>query len=213
MSSSRYTRDFNEVKSLGSKTSTTRTAAQTATAMFFSGNASLQYYAALANQIQVRQMDIIDSARLFAAVGTSMADAVISVWYAKYKYGFWRPITAINLADTDGNPATTADLNWVPLLVTPPYPEYVSGYSGVTGAFTRALARTLGTPDLNLTLISSAVPNTTRHYNSQGALTRDLINARVWLGIHFRTADNAGVKMGQHVANWALGHYFRPLGD
>jgi hypothetical protein len=102
--------------------------------------------------MQAWNMDIVDSARPFAAVGRSMADAVISGWYAKYKYGFWRPITAINLADSDGNPATAQDAGWRPLLVTP-------------------------------------------------------------LGIHFRTADTAGVKMGQHVANWALGHYFRPLGD
>ena len=213
MTSKRYTRDFNEVKSLGSATSTTRTAAQTATAMFFSGNASLQYYAALANQMQVRHMDIVDSARLFAAVGMSMADAVISVWYAKYKYGFWRPITAIQEADSDGNPATAQDTDWVPLVATPPYPEYVSGYSGVTGAFSRALARTLGTSNLDLTLISTAVPGVTRHYSSQHALAGDLISARVWLGFHFRFSDTAGVKMGQHVANWALGHYFQPLGD
>ena len=96
----------------------------------------------------------------------SEADALIAVWHAKYLYGFWRPITAINLADTDGNPATTADPTWTPLLTTPPYPDYASGYSGLTGAFSRALAEVLDTRHLHLTLISTAVPGATRDYDS-----------------------------------------------
>jgi hypothetical protein len=213
MTSRRYTRDFNEVKAYGSATSTVRTAAQTDTAKFFSGNATVQFTAALVDQMTVRNLDIVDTARMFAAVEMSMADAVIAVWHAKLLYGFWRPITAINLADTDGNPGTSADLTWAPLLATPPYPEYVSGYSGVVGAFTRSLARVLGTQHLNLTLISSAVPGATRHYNSGRALNRTVISARVWLGIHFRFADTAGVKIGQRVATWALNHYFHRVGD
>jgi hypothetical protein len=92
------------------------------------------------------------SARLFAAVNTSVADAIISIWHAKLLYGFWRPITAINLVDTDGNPDTVANTRWARLLTTPPYPDYVSGYSGVTGAFTRSLQKTLGTGQLDVTL-------------------------------------------------------------
>ena len=213
MTSRRYTRDFAEVKAYGSAGSTARTASQTATATFFSGNATVQYTGALVDQMTVRHLDIVDTARMFAAVEMSMADAVISVWHSKVKYGFWRPSTAINLADTDGNPATVADPTWVPLLVNPPYPDYVSGYSGVTGAFTRALSRTLHTSHLNVTLTSTAVAGATRHYNSASALNGDVISARVWLGIHFRFADTAGVKMGQNVANYALSHYFHRLGD
>lgn len=145
---------------------------------------------------------------MFAAVDMSEADAVISVWHAKYLYGFWRPITATRLADTDGNPATTADPNWTPLLTTPNYPDYVSGYSGLAGAFTQALADTLDTEHLRLTLISTAVPGRVRHYDSGASLRNDVINARVWLGIHFRFADTGGVDMGQRVADWALEHYF-----
>lgn len=211
LTSKRYSRDFKEVKALGSAGSTKRTTDQTNTALFFSGNATIQYIAALVDQMQKRHMDIVDAARLFAAVDMSMADAVINVWHAKLLYGFWRPITAINLANTDGNRRTIADPTWVPLLVTPPYPDYVSGYSGVTGAFTRALALTLGTRHLNLTLISSAVPGATRQYNSAKKLDNDVISARVWLGIHFRFADTAGVKIGHQVADWGLDHYFGPL--
>jgi hypothetical protein len=213
LTSRRYTRDFAEVKALGSATSTARTPDQTSTALFFSGSPLVAYNAAMSNQVTMRDLDIVDAARMFAAVNMSIADAVISIWHAKYLYGFWRPITAIALADTDGNPATTADPTWLPLLTTPPYPDYVSGYSGVTGAFTRALAETLGTRHLRLTLTSTAVPNATRHYDSGKALDRDVIDARVWLGIHFRFADTRGVAMGHHVADWALDHYFQRVKD
>jgi len=208
LTSNRYTRDFNEVKAFGSMNSTVRTADQTSTALFFSGNAAVQYNAALRDQIAVRHPDLVDAARIFAAVDMSEADAIISVWHAKYLYGFWRPITAIQLADTDGNPATIADPTWTPLLTTPPYPEYVSGYSGLTGAFTLALADTLDTGNLHLTLISTAVPGAVRQYDTGASLRDDVINARVWLGIHFRTADTGGVDMGERVADWALEHYF-----
>jgi hypothetical protein len=208
LTSARYTRDFNEVKTLGSATSATRTPEQTNTALFFSGNAPIQVNAALRDQMTVRHPDIVDAARMFAAVDMSEADAIISVWHTKYLYGFWRPITAINLADTDGNPATIADPTWTPLLTTPPYPEYVSGYSGLTGAFTQALEDTLGTPHLQLTLISTAVPGAVRSYESGESLRDDVVNARVWLGIHFRFSDTGGVEMGQQVADWALTHYF-----
>ena len=143
----------------------------------------------------------------------SMADAVISVWHSKYVYGLWRPITAITLADTDANPATQADLTWTPLLATPAYPSYVSGYSGVTGAFTGALQDALRTHDLHLTLISTAVPGAVHSYETGAALDQDVINARIWLGIHYRFDDTGGVRMGQHVARFALQHYFGRTGE
>jgi hypothetical protein len=212
LTSARYARDFEEVKATGSAGSTARTAEQTATALFYSGNAFAQFNAALRSQAAARGTDIVDTARLFAAVVMSMADTVITVWHAKYHYGFWRPITAIHLADTDGNPATTADPTWAPLVAMPPYPEYVSGYSGAAGAFTRALAAALGTRHLRLELTSTAVPGVTRQYDSARALTADVIDARIWLGIHFRFADTGGVRMGEQVADWSLDRYFRPVG-
>jgi hypothetical protein len=151
---------------------------------------------------------------MFAAVNTSIADALIAVWHSKLLYGFWRPVTAINLANTDGNDDTLRNATWAPLLTTPPYPDYVSGYSGVTGAFTRSLQKVLGTGQLDVTLKSTAAGFTgvTRHYDKAGALNDTVINARIWLGIHFRSADVDGVKMGQHSANWVLDHAFQPIG-
>ena len=211
LTSARYTRDFNEVKALGSATSTERTAVQTSTALFFSGNALIQYNTALRDQVTVRHLDIVETARMFAAIDMSLADAEISVWHAKYVYGFWRPITAINLADTDGNPATLADPTWVPLLTTPPYPEYPSGYNVVNSTVSHGLEDLFRTRQLQLTLISTAVPGVVRHYDSGRALRRDVVDARVWLGIHFRFADTASRDLGRRLTDWSLDHYFQPV--
>jgi hypothetical protein len=209
LTSARYTRDFNEVKALGSLTSTARTPAQTATALFFSGNALVQYNAGLRDQVTVRRLGIVEAARMFAAVDMSVADAIITVWQAKYDFGFWRPITAINLADTDGNPATIADPTWTPL-VTPPYPDYPSGYNAFNATVSRGLEDVFRTRHLDLTLPSTAVPEV-RHYDSGRVLRRDVVNARVWLGIHFRFADTASRDLGIAIADWVLDHYFQPV--
>jgi hypothetical protein len=212
LTSARYTRDFNEVKALGSATSTERTAAQTDTARFFSGNALVQYNAALRDQVTVRELDIVEAARMFAAVDMNVADGVISVWYAKYVHGFWRPVTAINLADTDGNPATVADPTWTPLFVTPPYPDYPSGYNVVNSAVTHSLEKLFHTRHLRLTLTSTAVPpGVERFYDSGRVLRRDVVNARIWNGFHFRFADTAARDMGRRLARWTLNHYFQPV--
>jgi hypothetical protein len=210
LTSARYTRHFNEVKALGSLTSTERTAEQTATALFFSGNANVQFQAALRDQVTVRHLDIVDAARMFAAADMTTADAIISVWHAKYVHGYWRPITAINLADTDANPATDPDRTWVPMIPTPPYPEYPSGYTAFASAESRSLANLFHTRHLQLTLISTAVGEV-RHYDSGRALRQDVVDARMWLGIHFRFGDTAARDMGVQLADWTLDHYFQPL--
>ena len=211
LTSARYTRDFAEVKALGSVNSTARTAEQTDTAKFFSGNALVQFAVALRDQAAIRALDIVDAARMFAAVTMTICDALITAWQAKLVYGFWRPITAIQLADTDGNPATAADPGWTPLLTNPPYPDYVSGYNSVAAAGSRTLERLFGRGRLDLTLTSTAVPGAVRHYDSGRALRGDVVDARVWLGIHFRFADVAARTLGVDVADWALDHYFRPV--
>jgi hypothetical protein len=213
LTSTRYTRDFAEVKAFGSASSTMRTAEQTATALFFSGSAAAQFTAALADQASTRRLDIVDAARMFAAVSTTVSDSLITVWQAKLFYGEWRPITAIQLADTDGNPATGADPNWLPLLTTPPYPDYPSGYAVVAAAATRALEKVFGTDDLNLTLISTAVPGAVRHYETGSQVRSDVVDARVWLGIHFRFADTASRDVGIRLTDWALQRYFAPEDD
>jgi hypothetical protein len=209
LTSRRYARNFNEVKAVGSATSTVRTPSQTATATFFSGNAFVQFNAALRDQAAKRGLDIVRSARMFAAVDMTVADALITTWRAKLFYGFWRPSTAIQLADTDGNPATAPDPTWTPLLVNPNYPDYVSGYNAFAASFSQSLEEVVGR-HLDLTLISTAVPGVTRSYDRGRALRADVVNARVWLGIHFRFADVAARNLGIHLAEWTL-HHFQPV--
>jgi hypothetical protein len=210
LTSARYTRDFNEVKALGSATSTVRTQAQTDTALFYSGLANTQLQAMLRDQVSVRHLDLVDAARMFAAADMSAADTIISVWHAKYVDGFWRPSTAINLADTDGNPATDPDTIWVPLRPDPAYPEYPSGYNGFAAAVTRGLERVFHTRQLQLTVISTAVPNVQRHYDTGSALRQDVVDGRMWLGVHFRFADTAARDMGLRLTDWTLDRYFQP---
>ncbi len=208
--SARYARDVNEVKSMGARTGSPRTARQTETALFFGGNLTVQLQSAFRDHSARHHLDIAETARLFAAANASATDAVVTAWDAKLHYGFWRPVTAVQLAGTDGNPATEADPQWQPLLVTPPHPDYLSGHTTVTGAVVRTLTGILGTPHLDLTFSSEAT-GTTRHYDRAARLNGDMIDARVWGGIHFRTADIDGCEAGSRIGGWTLAHYFRPL--
>jgi hypothetical protein len=210
LTSSRYTSDFNEVKAYGSATSTVRSPEQTATALFFSSNPVILFNAGMRDQVALRNLNVVDAARMFAGADMSVADAIITVWRAKYDYGYWRPITAINLADTDGNPDTSPDPTWVPLRPTPNYPEYPSGYNAFNSTVTHGLENLFQTRHVDLTLISTAVPDV-RHYDFGSALLQDVVDARVWLGYHFRFADIASRNMGQQIAAWTLDHYFQPV--
>lgn len=215
LTSDAYTKDFNEVKELGSNASVSRMPTQTETALFFSDTAVGAFQTALRDLATRHQLDISDSARLFAAVDMSLTDSVVAVWDSKFHYGFWRPITAIQTAATDGNPATVKNGSWEPLITTPPYPDYPSGLTSIVGALSRVVSRTLGDGrvDLNITSIAAGLPGPplTRHYEFAVDFNRDAIDARVWSGIHFRTADNVGNAIGTAVGDWALDHYFQPV--
>ena len=209
ISSDLYVEEFEEVRDYGVNVGSLRTAAQTQTALFFTDVTIGPLHAGLRDLATRRGLDISDSARLFAAVTISMGDAAIAVWDAKFQYGWWRPITAIREADTDGNDETAGVPGWTPLIGTPPYPDWTSGLNGVVGAASTALARLSpdGLMDLNLT---SAAAGVTRHYDVAADIQHDAIDARVFSGIHFRTADEVGATTGTQVANWALDHYFAP---
>jgi hypothetical protein len=216
LSSAQYGIELNEVQSKGSASSVTRTAAETQTARFFFDTAVVPLQGGLRDLASRHHLNISNSARMFAAVDLSIADAVGAVWKSKFDYRFWRPITAIRHADTDDNTATVKDGTWTPLIGTPPYPDWVSGASAVYGAASRALRRVIGSDiDLRITSPGTApggaanVPFT-RTYHSAAALNTDVINARVWSGIHFRSADVLGSRLGTKVANWALDHNFGP---
>jgi len=192
-----------------------RTPEQTDFAIFWAAN-----YLALWNRV-VRDLaaahvhNIGNSARFFALVNLSMADAAITTWDSKVAYNFWRPITAIRLGDDDTNPATIGDPDWQPLINTPNYPDYTSGANNVTGAATRALALFFGTDEMTFTVrtTNAGAIQQTRAYSRFSDAAEDVVTARVYEGIHFRFADAEARKQGKHVAQWAFGHFLRPLDD
>ena len=206
-----YTREFREVKRLGSVDSTARSDAQTKTALFFSDVGIGGFQAGMRDTVARRDLDISEAARLFAAVDLSIIDAVIAVWDAKLHYAWWRPITAIQMSNTDGNPDTIRDADWTPLVTTPPYPDYPSGLCGVMAAASRAMAGVLGDGRGQIDVkMTSVAAGETRHYTSKSELLHDAIDARVWSGLHFRTADRVAVDIGTLVARRALANHFQP---
>jgi hypothetical protein len=211
LTSRRYTRDFDEVKAFGSATNSARTPEQTENALFWSDNVQIQYQAGFRDLATRHGLDIVRSARMFALLNVATADALISCWRAKFDFAFWRPITAIRLADTDGNPATTPDPTWTPLTGTPAYPDYPSGHACLTGATTAGLSALFGHRHIDLN-VSSAVTKTARHYESARELNEDTMNGRIWLGLHFRRAMTDGNGLGQAVAYFVVRTAFQPVG-
>jgi len=210
-----YVEEFEEVRDYGAAPGTPgllRTDQMTQTATFFANISIAQLQAALCDLVTRRGLDISDSARLFAAVETSLADSIGTVWNGKFFYGWWRPITAIREAETDGNPATAGVAGWTPLTPTPPYPDWPSGLNGVYGALSTVLSRLNDDGRVDLT-IASGTAGATRHYDDAAVIQQDVVDARVWSGIHFRTADEVGRDMGVQVGNWALDHHFQPTND
>ncbi|TCC66324.1 hypothetical protein E0H73_05400 [Kribbella pittospori] len=208
LDSEAYARELAEVTKKGAKDGSSRTAEQTETALFWSANPVAQYQQALRDKVTRRGMDTVTSARAFALLGTSTADALVACWRAKYDYAFWRPGTAIHLADTDGNGGTTSDPDWKPLVATPPDPEYVSSHACITGAATETFRRLFGGRSLDL-YVSSPVTSTTRHFDSVLLLDDETRSSQVWQGLQFREAVDDGNRLGHQVANWVANHQFR----
>jgi hypothetical protein len=213
LTSCRYAPDYNEVKALGNLVNGARTAEQTDLAYFFSDNYLVLWNLALRDIAVTYVNNIGDSARLFALVTMAMADAGITAWDSKKYYVFWRPITAIQEGDKDGNPRTVVDQTWQPLITTPPYPDYTSGANNVNAAAARMLALFFGTDHLTFSLNSgnANVIQKTRTYCRLSEEVRDVVNARIYEGIHFRSADLAGRRQGRQVAKWAFKHFLRPI--
>jgi hypothetical protein len=221
LTSRAYARDFNEIKRVGALHDATRSPDETDAAIFWQENAYSLYNRAFRNLAADNHLSLADSARMLAMTNLAGADAAIGCWREKYRWNFWRPITAIREADTDGNPATTADPDWLPLfdpstsiaagppLITPPFPDNPSGHTCATGAIVAALQQFFGTDRVPLTLHSNE-SGTTRSFARLSDILHEVIDARVWAGIHFRTADIEGAKLGETVARYERRHYFRP---
>ena len=218
LTSELYTRDYNEVKRLGAFASTAlttlvRTPAQTDIAYFYSENAISQWNRAMRGIADKHLHKVGNSARLFALANLAMADSIITAWNTKKFYFFWRPLTAIQQGDNDGNPETAGDPAWQPLINNPNYPDYISGANSVAGSITRTLALFFGTDEMTFD-VTSVAPKAiikTRTYDRFSDGAQDVVDARVYLGIHFRTADDVARAQSRRVATWVFYHFLLPL--
>jgi hypothetical protein len=201
-----YRAELEEVRLIGAVDSVTRTADQTTTARYFADIPFGPMEAGLRDVANRYALDISDSARLFAATNTSIADAIGTAWNAKLRYLWWRPITAIREDHDDGDAATVPVPDWTPLLTTPPYPEWPSGLCSVLGAITTSLQHLTGQVDVTIVSPSQGP----RHFGSKAQLDQDCVDARVWSGIHFRTSDQVAIGIGTGVTDYVLDRYFGP---
>jgi hypothetical protein len=207
--SRKYARELEEVQTLGSATSTERTADQTLAARYWAENPPATWSRIFRTLSANEGLSLVENARLYATLYLTASDALISVWDDKAHYSFWRPITAIREADTDGNPRTQVDAAWLPLIATPPYPEHPSGHAGLSGSFVRTLQQFFGTDRVGWTDTNNA--GLTRSFTRLSRAIDDVVDARVWSGIHFRTADEQGARIGRQVADYRGRHYFQPV--
>jgi hypothetical protein len=198
LGSAAYAKEYDEVRRLGSATSTERSDDQTATAQFFNSNSATMVGDALIRYLEEHPLDLVSTARLFAVMHGAMTDSAIRVWGLKRDVGFWRPSQAVAGADSDGNPATVSEAGWEPLVPNPNYSDYVSGHAGLTGPACQVVRRMLGeTTPLELISVNSPTSRTYRHLYE---LERDAFHARIWSGLHFRRAMVDGYRIGHRTA-------------
>jgi hypothetical protein len=230
LTSREWVRAFDEVKMWGRATGSPRNDEQTAIARFYTANVIRQFNIAARDLATAQGLSLLQTARLLAMVNTVSADALMSVLNNKYRFLFWRPVTAINqMAVTadgygpvpgfdDGNPATVEEAGWLPLLQTPNHPEYPGAHGTNTSAIAEVFSEFLGTDNINLDLrgfSASGAPgnlDAVRPYDTADELRSEVVNARLWGGIHYRFSSEAGVQLGRKVAHYGLNHAFRPIG-
>ncbi len=211
LDSAAYAADFKEVKELGRATGSTRTDFQTETARFWTDHPMIQFNRVLRALALAKRLDVVETARMMAMVHVSAADAQAGCWWAKYQLSFWRPQHAIQKADTDGNPATTADAGWTHL-INGNHPEYPSGHQCITSGETYALEAYFGTDRIPLDIFS-AVTGTTRHYDRLREIRNEVTLARIYGGLHFRKAMKDAQQMAKETARHVTGRYFDEIDD
>jgi hypothetical protein len=208
LNSERYARDFNEVKEIGASNSAVRTLEQTNIALFWRGSPTAIWNPVMVQLLATRDFNLSETARMFALLYMAAHDAGVACWDAKYVYNYWRPMLAIRGGDFDGNDATTGDLTWTPLLTTPAHPEYTSGHSTNSSAMASIIESFFGDrPGVPIVVTLTGI---TRQWSSLSEGIDEVIDARVYSGIHFRTADEVGSRMGNQVAQFVKTHALRP---
>jgi len=211
LTSERWARDYNEVKALGARDSKRRSAEQTAIARFWDYSLPAVYHGVVHSVALQPGRDVLANARLFAAVAQAMDDAMIAVFDAKYAYHFWRPGTAIRNGDIDGNDATERDAQWSPLSDVPLHPEYPSAHSILAAAVgTLIEAEVGGAPMPTLATSSPTADGATRRWNEVDAFVREVGEARVLEGVHYRNSVEVGEAMGRRIGALAAARWPAP---
>jgi PAP2 superfamily len=210
LTSRRYAREFEEVKTLGTAAvPNARTADQTHAALYWMENPPRTWNRIVNSLSTTYGVSLVDNARLFAELYLTVADTFIAVWDEKAHYNFWRPLTAIREAHTDGNSRTERDENWLPLVANPPYPEHPSGHLGLSGSMGKTLQQFFHTDRLAWT--DTNVAGRTRSFTRVSDAVEEIVDARVWSGIHFRNADEASVRIASKIAKYRDRHYFNRI--
>ena len=212
LTSKQYAQDYNEVKAIGEKNSSTRTAEQTSIARFWYEGSPSGWSRIARAVAQSRSLDLWDTARLLALVNLAMADGFIAGFETKYEFNFWRPVTAIRAGDTDGNDETVADPAWSTLLNSPAIPDYTSTHSILGGAASEVLRRFFRDDDLPFTTTSGApFSGLTRSFASFSQAAAENGESRIYAGIHFRSAVEEGIKQGNQIGAFTFTHALQPL--
>jgi len=211
LDSEQYAKDYNEIKEIGKSSSLTRTAEQSQIALFWRASPVAIWNPVATQAIATRNLDLSATAQLYALVALAGTEAGISCWDAKYTYNSWRPQLAIRSGDLDGNDSTTGDASWTPFLPTPPHPEYPSGHTTVSSAMASVLEAELGDdPSVHFAVTLTGI---TRQWNTFDQAVEEVIDARVYSGIHFRNSDIVGAREGRQVAHFVLTHALRPCSN
>ncbi|HZD95292.1 MAG TPA: phosphatase PAP2 family protein [Candidatus Sulfotelmatobacter sp.] len=210
LGSQRYAADYDEVKELGAAVGSTRTEEQTQIALFWADGAGTEtppgHWNSIAQIIaDARGNSLEEDARLFALLNIALADAAICAWDAKYTFHFWRPVTAIAFAEPE--------LNWASFIVTPPFPDYVSGHSTFSGAAATVLELFYGTDDLPFTIGSDFLPGVYRSFETCEAAAGEAADSRLYGGIHFQSANEDGLQAGISIGEWTGTRYLQPNGN
>ena len=213
LTSQQWADDLNEVQAFGALTGSVRTPEQTEIGLFYGLiNAAVQIGRNLRNLSIQQQLTLADDARFFAQEYVTMADATVGCWESKYYFNFWRPVTAIQHADIDGNDQTHLDGTWLPQVPTPGHPEYPSAHGCITGAYAHAIAEFFGTKRLALGItLTGAAGHPDRTFDSTDDIIKEIIDARIYNGVHYRTSVVHGSVLSHKVAQWVAKHYFQPV--
>jgi hypothetical protein len=210
LDSALWARDYNEIKALGARNSSTRTAEQTAIARFWETTRPTIYHGVVRGVAAMPGRDVLQNARLFAVATQAADDAVVAVFDAKYTYAFWRPITAIRNGDIDGNEATERDPSWRPFIETPMHPEYPCAHCIVAAAFGEVLRAEIGAaPVPTLTTTSPTADNVARSWTSVEAFVQEVGNGRIYDGVHFRNSTEVGAEMGRKIGALSVARHPR----